>query len=307
MADPSKTFKEAVIVESLKKRFKPTGRDVLVGIGDDAAVVRGGKKGEYILYTADMLIEGVHFKRKEEPEKVGYKAMAVSVSDIAAMGGIPQYAVVSVGLPKNNIDRTVRGLYRGIRHCARKFGIDVIGGDTNRSQKLVVDVFMAGRVEKKHLVLRSTARPGDHIFVTGPLGGSLRGRHLFFEPRVKESRFLVQNFRLSSMIDLSDGLGVDLNRVTEASRAGALIFENKIPKNKGVRRVESALFDGEDFELLFTIPVPEALRLMSMMNKKRAPFRFFQVGRVTDLFRGVRMLATDGKVRRLPCAGFRHF
>ncbi|HAJ57127.1 MAG TPA: thiamine-monophosphate kinase [Candidatus Omnitrophica bacterium] len=306
MANPLKTLKEAAIIESLKKRFKPKGRDVFVGIGDDAAVVRGGK-GKYILYTADMLIEGVHFKRGEDTKKVGYKAVAVSVSDIAAMGGLPQYAIVSVGLPKNNVDRTARGLYNGIRLCAEKFGVDVIGGDTNRSQRLVIDVFMAGTVEKKHLALRSTAKPGDHIFITGPLGGSIKGRHLFFEPRVKESRFLVKNFRVSSMIDISDGLGTDLNRVTDASRTGALIFENKIPKNKGVKSVESALFDGEDFELLFTLPGREALRLMSMMNKKRAPFRFFPIGRITDLFCGVRMVTAGGKVAEIPCAGFKHF
>ncbi|MBI5873036.1 MAG: thiamine-monophosphate kinase [Candidatus Omnitrophica bacterium] len=307
ITEPSlKKIKEVVLIEAIKKRFKPMNKDVIVPIGDDTAVVRGGK-GKCLLYTADMLIEGVHFKKGEDPKKIGYKAMAVSVSDIAAMGGEPKYALVSVGLPQKNVDKTARGLYDGIRLCAKKFSIDVIGGDTNRSQKLVIDCFMAGVVEAKRLVLRSTAKPGDFIFVSGPLGGSLEGRHLSFEPRVKEARFLVENFRVSSMIDLSDGLGTDLNRVAGASKTGALIFENKIPVSRGVKTIRAALFDGEDFELLFTLPKLDAFKLLGMMNARRAPFKFFSVGRMTDLFNGVRMVTADGRIKQIPCAGFKHF
>lgn len=306
MAHPLRKVKEVVLIEDMKRRFRPRSRDVVVSIGDDAAAVRG-RRGKCLLYTADMLIEGVHFKKDEDVCKVGYKAMAVSVSDIAAMGGIPKYALVTIGLPQKNFKKGARDLCRGIAACAKKFGIDVIGGDTNRSEKLIIDCFMVGEVEKERMVLRSTAKCGDAIFVTGALGGSLRRKHLTFEPRVKEARFLVENFKVSSMIDLSDGLGTDLNRITEASSCGALIFENKIPLVRGVSSVDAALFDGEDFELLFTLPKAEAFKLYKRAASLRKHLKFFVIGRITDLFSGVRMITADGRMREVSCKGFQHF
>jgi thiamine-monophosphate kinase len=311
MAHPLRKVKEVVLIEEIKRRLKPgnrpLGRNVIVGMGDDAAVVRGSRRGPYLLYTADMLIEGVHFKKGEDPRKIGYKVLAVSISDIAAMGGLPKYALVSVGLPRKNLTKVAAGLYQGIAACAKKFGVDVIGGDTNRSEKLVIDCFVAGEVERKRMVLRRTAKRGDAIFVTGPLGGSLSGKHLTFEPRVKAARFLVENFKVSSMIDLSDGLGTDLNRITEASSCGALIFENKIPLNRGVRNVNAALFDGEDFELLFTLPKADAFRLLKKAALLKKMFSFYAIGRITDLFSGVRMIMADGRTSEVACKGFRHF
>ncbi len=306
MANQLRNIKEIELIEGIKRRFKPVGGDVVVSIGDDAAVVKG-KKDKYILYTADMLVEGVHFKKGEDPVKVGYKALAVSVSDIAAMGGVPCHALVSVGLPKNNIDKIASGLYKGIKRCCKEFSIDVIGGDTNRSKHLVIDCFVVGQVEKNRLVLRSGAKTGDYVFITGPLGGSLAGRHLSFRPRVREARFLVTNFKINSMIDLSDGLGVDLNRICLASGCGAMIFESLIPKNKNIKNIERALFDGEDFELLFTLSKEEALRLIHMVKHIIKNFKFFSIGRITDLFSGVRMTKSNGKVSEIKCRGFRHF
>ncbi len=306
MDTPLKSLKEVRLIERFKKLLPTPDGSVVVSIGDDAAVCRGAK-GRYWLYTVDMQVESVHFKRNENYEKVGYKVMAVSVSDIAAMGGYPKYALVSVGLPKKNVDRVAQRLFEGIASCAQKYGVSVIGGDTNRADKLVIDCFMVGEVEKKNLVLRSTARPGDHIFVSGPLGGSSSGKHLTFEPRLKASRFLVQNFKVTSMIDLSDGLGVDLNRVSQASRVGALIFESKIPKSKGVSHIKNALFDGEDFELLFTLAPSDALALLSMSRKGQTPLTFYPIGRMTDLFSGVRMMTPQGRMREVACDGFKHF
>ncbi len=306
MANLFKKVKEVALIEQIKRGFAPRDVGVVVSIGDDTAVVRG-RKGMYLLYTTDMLIEGVHFKKGEDPAKVGYKALAVSVSDIAAMAGVPKYALVSVGLPKNGTAKTARGLYQGLKRCALKFGVDIIGGDTNRSDRLIIDCFVTGEVEKDRVTLRSGARTGDYIFVSGPLGGSLKGRHLCFEPRVKEARFLAERFRPTSMIDLSDGLGMDLNRIAEASKVGALIFENKIPRNKGVKTVSSALFDGEDFELLFTLPRPRAFELLHWQSRQRRPFSFAMVGRVTDLFRGVRLLTARGRIEEVGCRGFQHF
>lgn len=305
MANPLKKVKEIGLIEGVARRFKPKDQAVVVGIGDDAAAVKG-PKGARLLYTCDMLIESVHFKKNEDPRKIGYKAMAVSVSDIAAMGGIPKYALVSVGLPKKGVDRIARGLFEGIGRCARKFHVDVIGGDTNRSPRLVIDVFMAGVVEKDRMVLRSTAKPGDFIFVSGPLGGSFRGKHLDFIPRLKEARFLVENFKVTSMIDLSDGLGMDLNRLAQASGVGALVFENRIPRSKGVASTKAALFDGEDFELLFTLSKTDALELLHR-TKRGKNMKFYFLGRITDLFSGVRMITKGGETRKVEPLGFRHF
>lgn len=306
MVNSLKAIKEVVLIDKIAKRFKARDKDIRVSIGDDTAVVRSCK-GKYLLYTADMQVEGVHFKKGEDPKKVGYKAMAVSVSDIAAMGGTPKYALISVGLPKKNIDRAMETLMSGISLCAKKFKIDVIGGDTNRSPHVVIDCFMVGEVEEDNLVLRSGAKAGDHIFVTGPLGGSLKGKHLSFTPRVKESRFLVKNFKVTSMIDLSDGLALDLNRIASASRCGALIFENKIPKSKNIFKIQNALFDGEDFELLFTLNGADARRLLSLSPEKKTGLEFYPIGRMTDLFRGVQMITWDGRSQRVACNGFKHF
>jgi thiamine-monophosphate kinase len=306
MDAPLNKVKEVVLIERMSKRLKAHDRSVIASIGDDAAVVRG-TKGRYFLYTVDMLIEGVHFRRGESYKKVGYKAMAVSVSDIAAMGGEPKYALVSVGLPAKNAESIANKLFEGITYCAHKFNIDVIGGDTNRSDRLVIDSFLVGEVEEDKLVLRSTAHPGDHIFVSGPLGGSLSRKHLVFEPRLKEARFLVKNFKVTSMIDLSDGLGLDLNRLGSASRLGALIFDSKIPRAKGVSKIENALFDGEDFELLFTLSPQDSFKLLSMMNKKKIGMPFYPIGRMTDLFSGVRMMTRQGEVEEVGCDGFKHF
>lgn len=305
MVMSQKKVKELVLVEQMANAFKTADPSVVVSIGDDAAVVKGDQK-KYLLYTCDMLVESVHFKKSENLEKVGYKAMAVSVSDIVAKGGIPRFALVSVGLPPKRAGLCIRDLRVGMKRCADKFGFSVIGGDTNRSRHLVVDVFMSGEVEKKNLVLRRTAQVGDLIFVSGPLGGSLKRKHLNFTPRLKESRYLVNNFKINSMMDLSDGLGMDLNRLVHASRVGALIFENKIPQSGDSRDINSALYDGEDFELLFTLKAPDAFKLLSRVKNSKE-FKFTCIGRITDLFEGVQMVRNDGRMQKIPWRGFKHF
>lgn len=297
-----KNIKEWGLVAQAARRFKTADRSVIAGIGDDAAVVQGSR-GSYWLLTVDMLVESVHFKKGEDPKKVGYKAVAVSVSDIAAMGGEPRFALVSAGLPRKNLRVNAGALFSGIGQCARKYGVSIIGGDMNRSDRLVIDVFMMGQVEKKNLVLRSGAKTGDHIFVSGPLGGSQEGRHLSFVPRVGESRFLVKHFKVHAMTDLSDGLSMDLSRLCEASRLGAVISEEDVPRNPGVKTIAEALGDGEDYELLFTLAPGEASRLLA---RPFSPFKFCPIGRMTDEFRGVRIRGRDGFLKEPPPA-FKHF
>ncbi len=306
MAQALEKIKEIALVERFRRGFGTPDPSVIVAIGDDAAAV-ALSPDRCLLLTSDMLVESVHFRRGEDPRRVGYKALAVSVSDIAAMGGWPKYALVSVGLPSRGAARLASGLLAGIRRCARKFGVAVIGGDTNRSGRLVVDVTVIGEVEKKKMALRSGARPGDHVFVSGPLGGSGRGKHLTFTPRVREARFLVENFRVTSMIDLSDGLAMDAARVARASGAGILLFEQGIPRAPAARTTAAALFDGEDFELLFTVPAAQAAGVARAGARRKTPFVFYPVGRVTDLFKGVKMLRRGGRLWDVPCAGFRHF
>ncbi len=305
MAAP-KRDREIAIVERLARRFRTKGAGVVAGIGDDAAVLRRDKTS-YWLLTVDMLIESVHFAPREGRQRVGYKAVAVSVSDIAAMGGVPKYALISVGVPPRRAERTVAALTKGISRAARMFDIAVIGGDTNRSPRLVVDVAMVGVVERRCLALRSSGRDKDVLFVSGRLGGSRGGRHLSFVPRLEAARYLVRHFKVHAMMDLSDGLAKDLGRMCRASRLGAVLDEEGIPLRRGAGGLASGLYDGEDFELLFSMSEKEAQRLQRQVRQKKTPLRFFPVGRLTRRVRGVWLSDKKGRRRRLGGGGFGHF
>ncbi len=291
------------LIETLKK-FQNLLPRVVKGIGDDAAVLKV-KGGRLLLFTTDMLVEDVHFSRRMKPRLVGHKALACNVSDVAAMGGEPVFAVVSLGVPGNIKARYVKDLYAGMWALARIFGISIVGGDTVKSDKIVVNVALLGEVEKRSLIRRQGARTGDWIFVSGPLGGSLKsGRHLKFAPRVKEARFLVNNFKPSSMMDLSDGLAGDLGHILKASCVGALIEEKLIPCHQGVN-VTQALCDGEDFELLFTMPSVRARKLLEYQGPEK--FRFYPIGVIRPRREGFRMVHAGGNVAPVDLKGFRHF
>lgn len=277
-------------------------RSVIKGIGDDTAVCRY-YGNLYLLFTTDMLIEGVHFTKRMGAQAVGHKALACNISDIAAMGGTPQHAVISLGLPKASSLAWASGIYRGIRKLARKFGVSIVGGDTVRSNKAVINIALTGVVQKDHLVLRSGARKGDQIFVTGHLGNSLRsGKHLRFTPRVREARYLVRAATPSAMIDISDGLASDLGHILEQSKAGARLWAERIPCAKGAS-LNNALYDGEDFELLFTLKAGEAGKFM----RKKHPFRFIHIGEITRHKGKLVLAAGDGKEKRIPLKGYTHF
>jgi len=291
-------------IEKVSGRIRVDG-SVVRGIGDDTAVIEW-KRDKFLLVTTDMLIEDVHFRRADSPADVGWKAMCCGVSDIAAMGGEPRWAVVSCGFPKNLNFKYVEKIYTGLKKASRRFGVNIIGGDTNSSEKIICDVTMLGEAKKKELVLRSGAKVGDFIFVTGTLGGSLRGRHLKFMPRLKEAKRLVKNFKINAMIDLSDGLASDLNHCVRQSKAGAFIYEDLIPKASGIKDCDRALTDGEDFELLFTMSKEEGYKLLDVRGN------FFdipitRIGSITNKGSGVRIVNKAGKIRELKLKGFRHF
>ncbi|MDO8603253.1 MAG: thiamine-phosphate kinase [Candidatus Omnitrophota bacterium] len=297
-----KDLGEFNFINRISKTIKLSSR-VIKGIGDDAAVLRH-TKDKYLLFTADMLVEGKHFHKGAKAGLVGGKALSCSVSDIAAMGGVPKFAVISIGLPGSLGLKYADGIYKGIKKAADRFGVDLVGGDTVGSEKIIINIALTGEVEKKSLALRSNAEENDAIFVTGNIGGSIKLKHLNFTPRLKEARFLVKNFTVNSMIDISDGLLADLGRILKESGKGAIIYESAIPVSKNALGFDSAVRDGEDFELIFTLPESSACRL-----KKFWPFKtkISEIGRICSFRKGFFLVRKNGKSERIKPAGFTHF
>jgi thiamine-monophosphate kinase len=287
------------LIERFRKSLR-TDASVIKGSGDDCAVLTFDKN-RYQLFTCDMILEDVDFTLKHNPYLIGRKALAVQISDIAACAGTPRHCLVSMGVHRKTRLKFIDEVLRGMRDTARHYKVNIAGGDLSRSRKLIIDVSMLGWVRKKDLLLRSGARPHDIVFVTGSLGGSIRGKHLTFTPRLKESAFLVKNFKVNAMMDVSDGLIQDLNHILKQSSVGAVIYEELIPVARG-SCIDEALFMGEDFELLFTMPKPEAKKLM---KKKIRMFR--PIGEVVGIEEGLNLAGRDGKVRPIGVKGYRHF
>lgn len=256
----------------------PHSARVLNGPGDDCAVL--APSSQPLLMTTDMLMDGTDFLIAQiGPRRAGRKAMAANLSDIAAMAGVPTAAVVSVALPRQpgipNVSSGdfARELYLGLRDMADAFDAPIVGGDTNSwLGPLVISVTILGEATARGAVTRSGARPGDWIFVTGPLGGSILGHHLDFTPRVREALALHAATPLHAMCDLSDGLSADLNHILEESRCGAVLHAEAIPiseaalelsRTSGKSPLQHALGDGEDFELVFTVAAEDGERLQS--------------------------------------------
>jgi thiamine-monophosphate kinase len=264
--------------------------------GDDCAVLPGR-----LLLTCDPVVEGIHFRRNTPPRQVGWKAMARNLSDIAAMGGRPRWAVVSIGLRVSAPVRYVEQLYAGMHAAARKFGCRIVGGDTThvKHEQFVV-VTMLG--EAAHPVLRTGSKIGDSVFVTGTLGGSLAGKHLTFTPRIAEARWLAARFNIHAMIDLSDGLGIDIYHLLRPG-IGVELYGTEIPA-RGT--VHAALYDGEDFELLFTIDPRDVTALRTKWRKKfKLPLT--EIGRVVRAPGTVAFIGHNGRKQFLRFRGYDHF
>ncbi|MEW6075449.1 MAG: thiamine-phosphate kinase [Candidatus Omnitrophota bacterium] len=288
------------LIRKIQKLLK-TDSSVIKGVGDDCAVVTLDRN-TYQLFTCDMIIEGVDFTSKDNPYLIGRKALAVSLSDIAACAGIPRYALVSLGVPAHSTLRSVDKLLKGLRDIARRYKVNIVGGDISRSQKLVIDCCVVGVVEKKYLLLRSGARKGDIIFVTGSFGGSRAGKHLRFTPRLQEARFLSRYCKPSAMIDVSDGLAQDLGHILHAGNKGAILYETLIPQSGQARGIEDALSSGEEFELLFTVPREKAHALYIKKNPCFVP-----IGEISDKKYGLTLIRRDGTQRKISGKGYRHF
>lgn len=230
----------------------PKPAHVLVGPGDDCAVVGAGE--ELVLLKTDAVVAGIHFLHDEKSTRVGWKAVARVLSDFAAMGGEPGELLITLALaPEVSVD-WVDGLYRGMSSCLEQHGGVIVGGETTslpEGTPTMVSVAGKGRVARANLVTRSGGRPGDEIYVTGRLGGSIHGKHLDFTPRLREAAWLVNNRRITAMMDLSDGLAKDLSRLAQMSGVGFELNRDSLPCSEG-STLEQAIDDGEDYELLFT-------------------------------------------------------
>jgi thiamine-monophosphate kinase len=265
-------------------RKLPGNSRVVLGAGDDCAIVESGKRGVLSLLKTDCLVEGIHFAKNSRPELVGWKAMARPVSDFAAMSGVPQFALVTLIVPASRDIAWVRRLYRGIDKAGRAFDVAVVGGETSNIQgPAVISISVTGIVETKRWVGRAGGKPGDELFVTGRLGGSLRGHHLKFVPRIAESRWLTKNFRVHAMMDLSDGLGSDLPRLARASGVGFEVDEAALPLNRGSTPAQ-AISDGEDYELLFALSPRHSARLLKSWRKKFPKLPLTRIGKLNSKF-----------------------
>jgi thiamine-monophosphate kinase len=285
---------------------------VQVGIGDDGAVVDCSRADQQTI-VIDMQLDGVHFDlNATSPQLVGRKAVAVNLSDLAAMGCWPTAAFVSLAVPKSmeSPDAFLDRMYAGIEELADRWKFCVAGGDTNTwDGPCVIDVCVTGIPMGKHPVLRNGAQPGDVLLVTGPLGGSLlQGRHLNFSPRLDLANWLVRNYDVHAMMDISDGLALDLHRMMEASGTGADVLADAVPIHSDVRSEDRAssllhaLSDGEDFELLLAISHNDFERLSSDPER---PQELHRIGRVRQE-KHCRLIDATGKGSTMDVAGWQH-
>ena len=302
---------ELQFIRGLKRRF-PVRFPVQVGIGDDGAVVDCSQADQQTI-VVDMQLDGVHFDLgTTSPELVGRKAVAVNLSDLAAMGCWPTAAFVSLAVPKSmeSPEAFLDRMYAGMEELATRWNFCVAGGDTNTwNGPLAVDVCLTGTPMGKHPVLRNGAQPGDVLLVTGPLGGSLlKRRHLKFMPRLELANWLVNNCDVHAMMDISDGLALDLHRMMEASGTGADVLADDVPihADVGARERDSsllhALSDGEDFELLLSLSHDEFEKLNS---HNEPPQKLHRIGRVRHE-RHCQLIDANGNATTMDVAGWQH-
>lgn len=311
------------LIQSFLSRLPKKSSSVLLGPGDDAAVIRSSKKNQIV--TTDMLIEGVHFKKEWMSfEQIGFKAMRVNISDIAAMGGVPRYAVISVGLPRSSQVADAEQLFQGLLTAATKSGVTVVGGDTNRSPLWIVNVTLIGESSSRFLT-RQGAQVGDDIYVTGTLGDShlgltaLQKRKKGYEreiqkqvcppDRVRVGQWLARNSQVHALIDLSDGLVGDLRHILKASHVGALVKIDQIPISKnfekkagilGLDPNKIKLAGGEDYELLLTM----SPRVKAFDKINGIPVT--KIGKIVPFQDGLKVF--EGNILyRGKVSGFQHF
>ncbi len=317
------------LISQIEKAFPRKSSRAPLGIGDDAAALFVSP-GKTLLATTDMLLEGVHFDLSyTDFYSLGWKSAAVNLSDIAAMGGVPRFCLTALGIPKGISIEQINDFYKGFKALIRKYKVDLVGGDTCSSEvDLVISVTVLGEVEKKKMLTRAGAKPGDHIFVSGTLGDAAAGlellttgvrsqetgvrrliqRHLLPVPRVEWGRKIALSGCATAMIDVSDGLSSDLAHICELSGVGADVYADRIPLSKNILKSASqlktlplhyALSGGEDYELLFTVSPSKLKKFRSLRISAR------EIGVIT---RGeIDIISDDGERKRLEPSGYNHF
>ena len=333
------TLREFELIRALKRRYGATDARIVLGMGDDAAVIAPGR-GERCLLTTDLLAEGIHFDRATAAfADIGFRAVAANLSDIAAMGGSPEFLLVSLAIPRDGTVRQVEQLYSGMMAACRPHRVRLIGGDTSASTAgWFVGITLVGSAGAGRILLRSGAKAGDDLYVTGTLGDSRAGfqlmqrckgprrfldagqrrflvqRHLRPTARIREGLWLAASGWATSAIDLSDGLSGDLRHVCAESRVGAVIELSTLPISPACRQyalsvkedpAALALAGGEDYELLFTVPARHRAPFQRASAQRR--FRMTRVGRMTAAKEGLRMTLPDGQRHRLPISSYEHF
>jgi thiamine-monophosphate kinase len=298
-------------------RSLPTNKSVVVGAGDDCALLDFGLADRLLLFKTDAVVEGIHFTTGTPPERIGHKALGRCLSDIAAMAGTPTAALITLALARDFDPEFVEAIYSGMSKLARRHEVAIVGGETTSNPgRLLLSVALLGWVPRGKGVLRSGAEAGDALFVTGELGGSLAGRHLEFEPRLAEARWLAQAFSIHAMLDLSDGLAGDLRHILKASRVGAELLTSALPISREARRAAkanpsakppliAALTDGEDFELLFTVASRDAVPLLDAWKAQFPQVPLTCIGKITA-GEGITIRDRHG-VRPLTDDGYVHF
>ena len=302
---------ELDFIEWIKKQSKHK-KPVLVGIGDDSAVIDVRNTNSFVI-TTDTLLDGTHFEQEKcTPKQIGRKAIASGISDIAAMGCKPAYALISISFSANSNKKYCKQIYGGILDITKKYDVQIIGGDiVSGDCPLNINVTTIGTTEGLKPVLRSGAKPGDVIMVTGKLGGSILGKHLRVEPRVAEGMKLNKDFKVNAMIDISDGLLIDLHHILEESSVGAVIDEHCVPiSNDAIKLskitkkapISHAMTDGEDYELLFTVSETNAVKILRS-NAFSIPLT--EIGRVQKK-KVIFIRDTNGRERFVASDGYEH-
>lgn len=303
-------------------------RSLVAGIGDDCAVLYP-PEDKLQLVTTDMLVEDIHFSiDTANPFQIGWKSLATNISDIASMGGEPTFAFLSVGFPKDTTTEFVDNLYLGMKSIADKYGVDIVGGDTVSSYKIIINIALLGEVESENYLLRSGAKIGDAICVTGDVGGSSAGleilqkklsgdtkKHLIPLPRVQEGRLLAKSGFVNAMIDISDGVASEIHHICEQSKTGSHLYMEKMPLSSNVNSVaeivnrkpyEFALYGGEDYELLFTCQYDKFDNLQDLfIGNCDTPITI--IGRIMDSSSFITMEDESGTIIPLKPRGYDHF
>jgi thiamine-monophosphate kinase len=329
-----RTSDENSILERIQARLADStkstaGRSLTLEMGDDAALFRP-KVGFETILTCDWFLEGTHFLRaKHPPDSVGWKCLVRAISDVAAMGGVPRCFLFSLALPESHTGRWLDALLGGLRRASRKFACTLAGGDTTRRREILINVTIVGEVRDARAILRSGARPGDMIYVTGQVGEAELGlrilrsskghvrpsnpflkKHLYPEPRLALGQWLAEKGLATAMMDLSDGLSSDLSRLCAASGVGAYVESAKLPvvqltradRKPGADPLQLALHGGDDYELLFTVPVEKA----KVLPRTFRGVGLTPIGRITEK-PGLIVLEENSRERQLVAGGWDPF